>query len=176
LVREQLGSLDAGIGDAQVPAGDEAGEQRARGRVGERLPRAEHEQGDQHERDADCPARDHHDERNQHERPAQVDEYDHSPAVEPVCRDPADHAEQEDRQVLAQERHRDKERVAGEGGDEQRTGRDDDPIADPVGDRRRQQPAELSPEPGRSDGLGESGGQSHRPKNSNRQSRPASVS
>ena len=54
--------------------------------------------------------------------PAEVDHDDHPPAVEAVRRGAADDAEQQDRQVLAQDRHRDEERIARLGRDEQRAG------------------------------------------------------
>ena len=81
--------------------------------------------------------------------PAEVDHDDHAPPVEAVGRGAAEDAEQQDRQVLAQHRQRDEERVARQRRDEQRAGRDHDAVADVVDDRGRQEPAEAPSEPRR---------------------------
>ena len=124
------------VGDAEVLASHHARQERAAGRVGEGLGRAEDEQRDQDDGDADGPAHDRGDEDDQHDGPTEVDDDDHAPPVEAVRGGAAEDAEQQDRQVLAQDRHRDQERVAGLRGDEQRAGGEHDAVADVVDDRR----------------------------------------
>src|SRR5260221_639452 len=60
--------------------------------------------------------------------------------IEPDRGKAGDDAEQRDRQILAQERPRDQEGVARMGGQQQRSSRDNDAIADVVDERRRQEP------------------------------------
>ena len=80
---------------------------------------------------ADDDRRDEHDE---DDGATEVDDDDHPASVEPVGGRAAEDAEQQDRQVLAQQRHRDEERVARLRRDEQRTGRERDAVADVVDD------------------------------------------
>ena len=101
---------------------------------------------------------DHEHEPAEDDRPADVHDHDHPPALEPVRGGTAEDAEQQDRQVLAQERHRDEERVARLRRDEERPGRDDDTVAGVVDERGGQEPAEARPEPGWRDRLGQAGG------------------
>ena len=121
----------------EVLARDEAREQGAAGGVRERLGRAQHEEGDEHDRDVHDARDDHRREDDEDDRAEEVDPGDDPAPVEAVGDDAGEHAEQQVRQVLAQQRQRDEERVAGLRGDEQRPGGDRDPVADVVDDRRR---------------------------------------
>ena len=77
----------------------------------------------------------------------QVHHDDHPPPIETIRGDASDHAEQEDRQVLAQQGQRDQERVMGLGGDEERPGGDHDAVPGVVDEGRRQEPAEAHAKP-----------------------------
>src|SRR3989304_2960326 len=55
VVRQQEGALHPGVRDAEVLAGHETRDERAAGRVGERLRRAEDEEGDEDDGDVDRP-------------------------------------------------------------------------------------------------------------------------
>ncbi len=157
LVRQDERALHPGVGDAEVLAGDETRDQRAARGVGERLRRAEDEQGEQHEGDIHGPASDRSDECHEHERATKVHHDDHSLPVESVGGHAADDAEHEHRQVLAQQGHRDEERGARHRGDKQRPGGDRDAVAGVVDERCREQPAEAPTEPRRRDGLADPG-------------------
>ena len=88
---------------------------------------------------------------------AEVHHDDHPPPVEPVGRRAAQDAEQQDRQVFAEQRHRDEERIARLRRHEQRPGREDDAVAGVVEDGGRQEPAEASAQPRRHDGFEDPG-------------------
>ena len=89
-----------------------ARQERAAGRVGERLGRTQDEQGGQDHRDAHRPADDRGHEDHEGERSAEVDHDDHPATVEAIRGGPAEDAEHQHRQVLAEDGHRDQERVA----------------------------------------------------------------
>ena len=168
LVRQQEGALLPRVRDAEVLAGDHARQERAAGRVGEGLGRAEDEQRDEDDADADGPADDRGDEDDQRGGPPKVGHDDHPATVQAICRGAAKDAEEQDREVLAQDRQRHQERIARQGCDEQRAGGEHDAVADVVDERGREEPAEAPSEPRRHDGLdwpGEQG--AHRRQDSN---------
>ena len=68
-----------------------------------------------------------------------------------------EHTEEQGREVSAQDRHRDEERVFRLRRDEQRPGGEHDPVAHVVDERRGQEPAKASAEPRWDDGLGRPG-------------------
>ena len=82
----------------------------------------------------------------------EVHDDDDPPTIEAVGGRATQDAEQQHRQVLAQQRHRHEERIARLRRDEQRPGRERDAVAGVVDDRGRQEPAEAPSEPRRGDG------------------------
>ena len=169
LVGEDERALHPGVRDAQVLAGDETRYQRAARGVREVLRRPEDEQDDQDDRDVDGTRDDHRHQSSQDDRATDVHHDDHPLAVEPVRQGPAEDAEEQGRQVFAQQRHGDQEWIERLRRDEQWPGRDHDAVADVVDDRRGQEPAEAPPEPPRRDGLGQPLGRSHAGEGTNAQ-------
>ncbi len=112
LVGEQEGALHPRVGDAQVLARYQTGEQGAACRVGERLRRAQEEQHEEDQRDVDGAADDRRDEREQYDGARKVHDDDHPPSIETVGGHAAYDTEQQHREVLAQQRHRHQEGVA----------------------------------------------------------------
>ena len=107
------------------------------------------------------------DEDRQHRGAAHVGDDDHPLPVDPIGHGAAGDAEEQERQVLAQDGERDEEGVAGHRGDEQRPRGDRDAVAEVVDERRREQPAEAAAEPRWGDGLGRPGRhQAHRAEDS----------
>jgi hypothetical protein len=72
--------------------------------------------------------------------------------IVPVSGDAADDAEQEHRQPLTQERHRDQERIARQRRDQQWPRGQGNAVADVVDHRRRKEPPEVRAEAARDDG------------------------
>ena len=123
----------------------------------------EQEQRDEDEPDVDGVADDRHREQGEDGGPREVDDDDDPDPVDPVGDDARREAEQQHRHVLGQQRHRDEERVARLGGDQQRPGRERDAVPDVGQDGRREQPPERASEARRGDRLGQaSGGIGHR--------------
>ena len=154
LIGQQERALHPGVGEHQVLPGHETRQQRAAGRVGERLRGPEDEERDQDDSDAHGPADDRRDEDDQRERAAEVDDDDHAAPVEAVRSGAAEDAEDQGREVLTEDRHRDEERVARLGGHQQRPGRQHDAVAGVVDERCGQEPAEAPSEPRWNDDLG----------------------
>ena len=124
---------------------------------------------DEDQGDVDRPADDRRHQPDQDDRPAEVDQHDHAPPVEAVRGNTTQHAEQQHRQVLAEQGHGDEQRVPCQRGDEQGPGREHDAVADVVDDGRRQEPAEAPAKPRRHDGLDGPGREgSHRRQDTNR--------
>ena len=157
LIRKEERTLHPRARDAEVLAGHETRDKRAAGRVGEGLCGPKDEQDNKHHGDVDRAGDDDGDQCAQHQGASHVHHDDHPPSIKPVCRRSAQHAEQQDRKVLAEECHRDKERIARLGCDEQWSGRDHDAIARVVDDGCRQEPAEAPPKPPRRNGLDDPG-------------------
>ena len=80
---------------------------------------------------------------------------DDQPPVEPVRQRPGVQPEQQRRQPLQRRRQGDQERVVRQRRHQQRPGRERDAVAEVADPRRRQQPAEPDPEPGRRDDVDE---------------------
>ena len=94
----------------------------------------------------------------------EVDDDDHPPSVEAVGGGASKDAEDQGREVLAEDRQRDEERIARLGRDEERPGGEHDAIADVVDERGGQEPAKAAAEPRGDDGLDRPGEQgAHRP-------------
>ena len=157
LVRQEERTLHPGIRESEVLAAHEIRQERAARRVSERLRRGEDEQRDEDHGDADGAADDRGDEDDQSRRPTEVHHDDHPAPVEPVRERATEDTEEQGREVSAQDRHRDEERIARLRGHEQRSGGEHDAVADVVDECRGQQPAEASPEPRWDDGLGRPG-------------------
>jgi hypothetical protein len=163
LVRQQERTGQPGVGDPEVLARNDARHEAVAADVRKDLGRAEHEQRDQDDRDADGLADDRRGEDHEDRCPDQVDGSHDAPSVEPVGDGTGRDPEEEVRQLLGKQGERDQQRVLGQRGDEQRAGGQGNAVAD-VGDgRRRQQPAEAVTESRRGDGLDDAGGhESHR--------------
>ena len=89
---------------------------------------------------------------------------------------PAGQAEEQVRELLGEQRHRDEERVVRQRRDEQRAGGQRDAVADVRDERRGQQPAEAAAESTGRDGLGDAGRyEGHRAEDSNARRREAPI-
>jgi hypothetical protein len=84
----------------------------------------------------------------EHERPREIDRDDEEPAIHAVGQDAGVQPEQQPRQPLEQPARRHEQRVLGLRGDQQRTGRQADPVAEVADPRRADEPAEGGPHAG----------------------------
>ena len=104
----------------------------------------------------------------QHGRPGKVHAGDDVTAVEAVGDGTRRDAEEQVRELLAQQRHRHQEWVTGLGGDQERTGGERDPVTNIGDDGGREEPAKARAEAGWCDRLdGEARVERHRPEDSN---------
>ena len=144
---------DAAVRQRQVVALHQHRHQRARRVVGERLRGAQQEHRDEHEPDGGDVERHGGREQQQDQGAQRVDGDDQPPPVQPVRHRPGPQPEQQRRQPLEQRGQRDEERVVGPRRHQQRTGREDDAVAEVRAPRRGQQPPEPGAQPARDDGV-----------------------
>jgi hypothetical protein len=153
LVEGDRPGLQSCVGDPEVPTRHEHRQQGAAGAVGEDLRGPHQQHGHQDHEDVDLAGRDGQSQHEDDDDPERVPEDHHPAPVEPVGERSGVQPEDQPRQALQHGRQRDEERAMGLGGDQQRAGRERQPVpelADPAGG---EQPPEARAETRRRHGV-----------------------
>ena len=161
LVGEEVGRRQPRVRDAEISALDDLRRQALSRDVREDLCGPQDEERAEHDQDVDNAAGDRRRKDGQDRCPGEVDPGDDPAPVDSIRDGARWDPEQKIGQLLAQDSRRNDEGVACLRRDQQRTCCQRDPIADVRDDRRCEQPAEASPEPGRHDRVGD-GSEEHR--------------
>jgi hypothetical protein len=153
LVEGDEPGLQTGMADTEVALRHEHRHQGPGRGVDEHLRRTDQEQGAEDHADVDDPGDDHGDERDQYDGTEQVRHHDETDAVDAVGDGAGVEAEEQPRQLLEEHCHRDQDRGAGLGCDQQRPGCERNAVAEVGHPAGCQQPPEPRTEPGRRDDV-----------------------